>query len=60
MGQPIEFNDLADGKKRYIAKTGNMVYMIKSKNKNCLEAVPEGWKILTLPSGHLKIVPERN
>ena len=43
-----------DGKPRYIKRFGNIVLLTKDK-KGALSEVPEGWEVIELSGGHLKI-----
>lgn len=44
-----------DGKPRFIKKFGNLVVMTKDKN-GALDSIPEGWTVVRLSNGHLKLM----
>jgi len=50
----LVFKDKADGTNRYLKKYGGMVVLTRD-SRGAEETIPEGWEVVTLPSGHLKL-----
>lgn len=49
---------LKDNKPRYIKRIGKHVTTTKTRGRDALEEVPQGWEVVTLPNGELAAKPK--
>jgi len=47
-----------EGRELYIKKSGNFVYLTRSK-EGALQEIPEGWDLVVKENGRMKLVREK-